>query len=206
MHLYALHPHTDVRSPSGNTPRTLATGPPFTAGSTEEPHVGPGGAPQEAALGELTVECREQVPHNAAREGRVDRGSKALDARGTNWERREGPGDSGRLDGGRTARRKWGQAAQAEGTGKRKGGEEQNRETAVWPEPGSVRRGDGGGGGWREERRGGQGCGFHASPPFLRGTPCTVHVYPRSHAPCSAHSWTVYHAPMLSQVHRSALR
>lgn len=56
MHLYALHPHTDVRSPSGNTPRTLATGPPFTAGSTEEPRVGPGGAPQEAALGELTVE------------------------------------------------------------------------------------------------------------------------------------------------------
>lgn len=165
-----------------------------------------GGHPKRQPLGNSQLSCREQAPHNAAREGRVDRGSKALDARGTNWERREGPGDSGRLDGGRTARRKWGQAAQAEGTGKRKGGGEQNRETAAWPEPGSVRRGDGGGGGWREERRGGQGCGFHARPPFLRGTPCTVHVYPRSHAPCSAHAWTVYHAPMLSQVHRSALR
>lgn len=42
-----------------------------------------GGHPKRQPLGNSQLSCREQAPHNAAREGRVDRGSKALDARGT---------------------------------------------------------------------------------------------------------------------------
>lgn len=99
MHLNALYPHTDVRSQSGNTPWTLATGLPSTAGSTEEPCFGSGGAPQEAALGELTVERCEQVPHNAAREGRVDTGSKALDAQRTRGRTGKGEGAQETLEG-----------------------------------------------------------------------------------------------------------
>lgn len=87
MHLYALHPH---RRP---VPWTLAAGMPSPAASTEVPHLVLG-RPQEVALGELTVESREQQERSAeAQKLWVHRRP------GDSPERSEWPGDPGRLNG-----------------------------------------------------------------------------------------------------------